>query len=112
MSGFAEISVSDAIARVDAGAYLVDVREQDEWDRGHAPAAHSIPMSRLNESIDQIPTGQEVLVVCLSGGRSARVSSALADTGRTPINVAGGMLAWALAGGDLEATAGDEPTIG
>ena len=112
MSAFSDIDASQAIARVQAGAYLVDVREQDEWDRGHAPQAHFIPMSRLSELVEQIPADQEVLVVCLSGGRSARVSSALADAGYQPINVLGGMSAWAAAGGELEAADGQEPRIG
>jgi rhodanese-related sulfurtransferase len=112
VSAFGEVDASEAIAKVAAGAYLIDVREQDEWDRGHAPQAHSVPMSRLNELIEQIPSDQEVLVVCLSGGRSARVSSALADAGYQPLNVLGGMSAWAAAGGELEAAEGQEPRIG
>ena len=27
--------------------YLLDVREDDEWAAGHAPAAHHLPMSEL-----------------------------------------------------------------
>lgn len=111
MSGFADIEATEAIARVAAGAYLVDVREQDEWDRGHAPAAHLAPMSRLNELIDQLPADRELLVVCHAGSRSARVSSVLAEAGYHPVNVLGGMLAWADAGGPLEVAGDQGPSV-
>jgi len=111
MSGFPEIEATEAIARVASGAYLVDVREQDEWDRGHAPAAHLVPMSRLGELIGEIPADREVLVVCHAGSRSARVSSALAQAGHRPVNVLGGMLAWSASGGELVAEGGREPAV-
>ena len=96
-----EISVTEAIGRVADGAYLIDVREQDEWDRGHAPDAHLLPMSRLNELVGEVPAETPVLVVCHSGGRSLRVTKALRDAGYDAINVVGGMSAWGEAGGEI-----------
>ncbi len=98
-----EITAADAIAQVDSGAYLIDVREQDEWDAGHAPAAHLVPMSRLNELIGEVPQETPVLIVCHSGGRSLRVTRALRDAGYDATNVIGGMTAWAEAGGEVVA---------
>ena len=46
---FTEISVQDAAAKADAGALLVDVREDDEWDAGHAPDAVHVPLGDLTE---------------------------------------------------------------
>ena len=34
-------------AQVPAGAYLLDVREHEEWDAGHAPGAVHIPLGEL-----------------------------------------------------------------
>ena len=96
-----EITVDEAIAQVGSGAYLIDVREQDEWDAGHAPAAHLLPMSRLNDLIGEVPKDTPVLIVCHSGGRSLRVTKALRDAGYDATNVLGGMTAWAEAGGDV-----------
>ena len=96
-----EISASEAIERVAAGGYLIDVREQDEWDAGHAADAHLLPMSRLSELVGEVPADSPVLIVCHSGGRSLRVTRALRNAGYDAINVVGGMTAWADAGGDV-----------
>jgi rhodanese-related sulfurtransferase len=97
----AEIEIDDAIARVAGGAYLVDVREQDEWDRGHAPAAHLVPMSVFQERLAELPTDEPLLVICHSGMRSARATKALVDAGYDAVSVVGGMEAWQSAGGEV-----------
>ncbi|MDX6742084.1 rhodanese-like domain-containing protein [Actinocorallia sp. A-T 12471] len=86
------------------GAYLLDVREQDEWDAGHAPEAVHIPMSALNERAAEIPQDRDIYVVCRVGGRSAQVTVALNNAGWTALNVDGGMLAWASANLPIEST--------
>jgi rhodanese-related sulfurtransferase len=94
-----EIDVVAAMSAVTGGANLIDVREQVEWDAGHAPAALLLPMSELGDRLDELPEG-ELLVICHSGARSARVVEALLHRGYDAINVAGGMVAWQAAGGD------------
>ena len=37
------------------GAYLLDVREDDEWAAGHAPDAFHIPLGDLGGRTDQVP---------------------------------------------------------
>ncbi|MBK4346763.1 rhodanese-like domain-containing protein [Lacisediminihabitans changchengi] len=111
MAGIPEISAANAITAVAEGAWLMDVREQDEWDRGHAPGAHLVPTSRLNELLGEVPTDQKVLVVCHSGMRSARVTAALLREDYDVINVEGGMMAWADAGGALETDGEDAPRV-
>ena len=56
---------------VTSGSVLVngvDVREQDEWDAGHAPDAVHIPMGELPERLGELPEG-DVHVVCRSRRR-------------------------------------------
>ncbi len=106
-----EVSAAEAIDRVKNGTWLIDVREQDEWDRGHSPLAHLVPMSRLNEQLAEVPQDQEVLVVCHAGGRSLRVTKALLAAGYDAVNVGGGMLAWNEAGGELVAEGDQQPTV-
>ena len=81
---------------------LVDVREQHEWDAGHAVGAVHIPMGEIVERIDEVPDGAAVL--CRSGGRSARVVAYLESQGRDAVNVAGGTLAWAAGGRPMVGT--------
>jgi rhodanese-related sulfurtransferase len=95
---FREVSPEEAIALVASGTALVDVREQGEWDAGHAPTATLAPMSRIDELVDDLPEG-EFLVICHSGMRSQRVTEYLLGQGRDAVNVSGGMVAWQAAGG-------------
>ena len=59
------------------GAYLLDVREDDEWVAGHAPDAVHIPLGELGGRAEQVPRDQEVYVICRSGSRSAYAAQAL-----------------------------------
>jgi rhodanese-related sulfurtransferase len=79
-----------------AGQVLLDVREDDEWEAGHAPGAVHLALSRLHP--DRLPAADTYLVICRSGNRSGRVAAALANAGLDARNVAGGMNAWAADG--------------
>lgn len=93
-----EVSAVDALALVDAGALLLDVREDDEWTAGHAPQAEHLPMSRLQHEYAQLPTNRQIVCVCHIGARSAAVAAALRDAGWDAVNLTGGMVAWERAG--------------
>jgi rhodanese-related sulfurtransferase len=95
----AQIAPDDAIALVAGNGWLLDVREQDEWNRGHAPTAHLIPMGSIQDRIDEIPIDAPLVVICHSGYRSWQVTKALVAAGYNAVNVAGGMEAWQSAGG-------------
>ena len=105
----AQIPAEDAIALVADSAWLLDVREPDEWNRGHAPEAHPIPMGSVIDRIDEIPIDSQVVVICQSGYRSWQVTKYLADAGYEAVNVAGGMEAWQSAGGVVVAGGPDSP---
>ena len=80
-------------------AYLLDVRESDEWAAGHAPGAHHVPMMEIPVRLDEIPTDRDVVVACRVGARSAQVVAYLLAQGRDNLrNLDGGMVAWAQAG--------------
>jgi rhodanese-related sulfurtransferase len=95
------IDPADAIARTGSGAWLLDVRESDEWEAGHSASAHFLPMSQLQDRVDEVPSDVPVLVICRSGARSAAVTGALRQAGYDATNVTGGMQAWRAAGGDV-----------
>ncbi|GAA1039365.1 rhodanese-like domain-containing protein [Virgisporangium ochraceum] len=80
-------------------AYLLDVREPDEWAAGHPPGAHHVPMMQIPTRADEVPTDRDVVVVCRVGGRSAQVVAYLKQRGFDNVyNLDGGMFAWAAAG--------------
>ena len=89
-------------AEVPDEAYLLDVREDEEWAAGHAPGATHLPMMEIPARIDEIPDDRDVVVVCRVGGRSAQVVAYLHGQGRSNVrNLDGGMGAWQDAGREL-----------
>ncbi len=98
-------------AEVPADAALLDVREADEWNAGHAPGARHLPMSELTTRMGEVPADDPLYVVCRSGGRSARVVQYLAAQGHPALNVDGGMQQWAAGGRPVVAEGGGAPEI-
>ena len=93
-----EIDVEELARRREQGAVVIDVRQPDEYDEAHVPGARLIPLGEVAERIDEVPSETEVLVICRSGGRSMKAAEVMAASGRRPLNVAGGTLAWIEAG--------------
>lgn len=95
---------------VSADAYLIDVREDDEWLAGHAPGAVHLPMMELPARLDEIPEQGDVLIVCRSGHRSGQVVGYLLGRGFDHVrNVSDGMIGWAAAGRPLVTGAANSP---
>src|SRR4029078_333822 len=89
----AHAQIADVPSTFDGSVVLLDVRENDEWQRGHAPGAQHIPMGRVPSRLSELDADAKLFVVCQAGGRSQRVAQYLARNGYAPVNVAGGMLA-------------------
>jgi rhodanese-related sulfurtransferase len=89
-------------AEVPAGAFLLDVREPDEWVAGHPPGAYHLPMMEIPHRAAEVPTDRDVVVLCRVGARSAQVVAYLRQRGWDNVrNLDGGLQAWAAAGRDL-----------
>ncbi|MFF7637207.1 rhodanese-like domain-containing protein [Kitasatospora sp. NPDC008050] len=98
------------VENLPADAVLIDVREQDEWDAGHAEGALHIPMSQFTARLDEVPEAP-LYVVCRVGGRSAQVVQYLVNQERQAFNVDGGMFAWAQAGRPMVSGSGEEAYV-
>lgn len=92
-------------------AVLLDVREDDEWQQGHAPGAVHIPMGEVPSRLGEIDQNVPLYVVCRVGGRSLRVVEYLAQIGYEATNVDGGMLAWEAVGRPVVRDDGAEARI-
>ncbi|WP_372465676.1 rhodanese-like domain-containing protein [Nocardia spumae] len=106
----------DAVPSAGAGsgavsAILLDVREDDEWQLGHAPAARHIPMVDVPARLDELDYDAEIYVVCRQGGRSIEVAKYLAYVGFEVFQVVGGMVAWQQAGRPLHGEGDHEAKI-
>jgi molybdopterin/thiamine biosynthesis adenylyltransferase/rhodanese-related sulfurtransferase len=92
-----EVSVDEARALAEAGAVLVDVREGDEWQQGHAPGAVHIPRGFLELRIEEkVPDRcAAVVLYCAGGTRSALAARTLAELGYGDVvSLAGGFTKW------------------
>jgi rhodanese-related sulfurtransferase len=89
-----EVSVNEALQLLESDAVLLDVREESEWEAGHAPMASLIPLSQLPDHLDELPRDHLIICACRSGGRSLRAATYLQESGFDVVNLAGGMLAW------------------
>ena len=97
-----------SVSEVPDDAVILDVREQDEWDAGHAPGAIHIPLGELPTRLEELPDtdSSTVAVACRGGGRSSRAVAWLTQQGFDVANLDGGMKAWDSAGKRLVAQAG------
>jgi molybdopterin/thiamine biosynthesis adenylyltransferase/rhodanese-related sulfurtransferase len=84
-----------------AGAKLIDVREQNEWDEAHLEAATHVPQGELVSRIDElVPDASErVLLYCRTQNRSGLSAESLRGLGYDNVAVIeGGITAWDEAG--------------
>lgn len=80
----------------DGSHVLVDVREDTEWEAGHAPQARHVPLGAVAAA--DFPPDTPLIAVCRSGSRSSRAVAVLTARGLQAHNLSGGMQAWAEAG--------------
>ena len=76
---------------------IIDVRERDEFvgDLGHIAGAELVPLGTVASVARAWPRDTPIVVVCRSGGRSARAAGELVAMGFTAVhNMLGGMLRW------------------
>jgi rhodanese-related sulfurtransferase len=90
-----QISVDQAAQAREQGAFMLDVREPDEWQDFHMPGATLIPLGDLPDRLSEVPTDREIVVVCRSGNRSQEGRDILLEAGFTNVSsMAGGMNEW------------------
>ena len=98
MSELPTISPRQARDRIQQGALLLDVRAYPEWRSSHVAGATLVPLDELRRNPARGALGDEVLVLCQSGARSARAARFLGASGVNARVIAGGLDAWQAAG--------------
>ncbi len=90
---FKQINVDKVRDLVESGAYIIDVRERIEFEKGHIKGAINIPLSQLRERINEIPKDETVYLHCRTGQRSYNAVLALQNLGyNNVINITGSFL--------------------
>ena len=92
-----EIDVETFAAR-QPDAYLIDVREPDEYAAGHVDTARLVPAGSLAGAAGSLPTDRTIYIICASGNRSSSMAAYLSGIGIDARSVRGGTSAWAAAG--------------
>ena len=80
----AQTDVAGLPAEFGPGTVLLDVREDDEWQRGHAADARHIPMGEVPARLNEIDPQAKLYVICKAGGRSQKVAQFWPATGMNP----------------------------
>jgi rhodanese-related sulfurtransferase len=101
-----EVNVDETQKRLASGkATLIDVREESEWEAGHALGAEHIGKGVIERDIEQkVPDkNAELILYCGGGFRSALSADNLQKMGYTKVaSMSGGWRAWQAAGAPVE----------
>lgn len=82
-----ELTVNEPIS-------IIDVREVDEFARGHIATAKNYPLSTLPETMKELNHDQPHYVICQHGIRSEHACSFLENYGYKVVSVSEGMSVW------------------
>lgn len=88
-----QVHVSQVRPLVESGAYIVDVRDPDEFEQGHVVGAHNIPLPELRQRMAEIPRDIPVYLHCRSSQRSYFAYRCLVGNGYdNVVNISGSFL--------------------
>lgn len=97
---YTTIGTDDAKRMIEAGARVIDVRQPDEWNRGHIAEATLVPLNGIysfGAALKQLKLTEDadIIFTCAAGQRSATASEIALLTGLTKVyNLANGMNGW------------------
>lgn len=101
-----EVNVDEARRKLESGkAQLIDVREESEWEAGHARGAQHLGKGVIERDIEaRIPDkNAEVILYCGGGFRSALSADNIQKMGYTNVSsMAGGWRAWQAANAPVD----------
>jgi rhodanese-related sulfurtransferase len=101
-----EVSREQAKELLEAGAQLVDVRADHEWDTGRIAGARHIPLDELAQRAGEIDRDRPVVLYCRGGTRSTMAAAALGEAGYDASKLTEGIVGWAAADLPLEPDGG------
>jgi len=96
-----EVTLNELATAIEHNGFVLDVREDFEWEEGHVPNAHHIPMNEVANQLDKLDDGARIFVICKSGRRSLTVANFLGSQGYDVVSVAGGTEGWVESGREL-----------
>jgi rhodanese-related sulfurtransferase len=97
---YVTIGTDEARRMIEAGAHVIDVRQPEEWNRGHIMQAELVPLNGIysfGKALKElnIPADEDVIFVCAMGQRSASASEIALVAGLNKVyNLTNGMNGW------------------
>ena len=73
------------------GAFLLDVRDPDEFEEGHIPGAVNLPLNEIRTRMEELPRDREISIYCGVGQRAYYATRLLLQNGYRAKNLAGGI---------------------
>lgn len=90
---FRQVPVTKVRELVERNAYIIDVRERDEYEQSHLINSVNIPLSELRQRIDEVPKDIPIYLHCRSSQRSYNAVMALQHRGfENVFNISGSYL--------------------
>lgn len=86
--------MNDADELLNTGEYLLDVRENFEYEMGHVSSAKHIPLQKLSHRLEELPENQTIYTYCKSGKRSETAAKLLKENGFNAVSLNGGFSAY------------------
>lgn len=89
-----DMHINDLDSFMESNIFLLDVREDFEYELGHLKNAVRISINDLADNLDKIPKDEKIYVYCKSGARSEQAVHFLAASGFDAVNLLGGFSAY------------------
>lgn len=86
--------INDADRLLKSGEYLLDVREQFEYEAGHIAGAGNISVNELEERLGELPEDKKIHAYCQKGKRGADAVDILRRNGFEAVNLEEGFSAY------------------
>lgn len=77
-----------------ANYYVVDIRSEADYAKGHIPGAVNIPFAQMGSKIDTLPKDKTIVTVCYTGRTGNQTSAVLKMAGFDAIALRGGQEEW------------------
>ncbi len=89
-----DMPVADWEDLASTDALLLDVREPDEFARGHMPHAINLPLSQLRDRYAELPKDRALWIICVVGQRAYYATRFLTQHGYRARTLPGGYLTY------------------
>ena len=90
---FKQVPVTQVRELVENDAYIIDVREKEEFEKGHLINAVNIPLSELRDRFNEVPKDKTIYLHCRSSQKSYNAVMALQNAGfDNVVNISGSFL--------------------